>query len=498
MHGIVLSFMAFFSKAYGGGNHERAYSLLALSDGSFVMAGYTASFGSGNNDILVLKANADGSLAWARTFGGSDRDEAWSVIGTTDGGFAVAGHTRSLGDPDGDFILIKLTSGGGFSWARTIGGANLEEAYAVVQTSDGGFALAGVTNSMGAGVEDVLLVKLDALGGMGWAKTFGGFTYDYGYSVCTAPDGGIVLAGYTSSFGAGSDDFLVLKTDASGNLLWARTIGGPSYDDAYSVIPTLDGGFLVVGYTGSYGAGQADAFVVKLTSAGGVSWARAIGGTGWDEARSAIQTSDRGFLISGYTASWGAGGEAWLVKLTESGSFSWSKTFGGSGYEYAYDPVELSSGLGIAGTTWSYGAGNTDLLLYKTDAQGNLPGCVVDRTPTVNSPNPSSSTPSGFATQSLSSVSANPSQGTPSILVNNACVPVETEEWDRPPASFRALGTRGAILFEAEEQVGVRVFSAFGSLIWEGIVGPGSARVKFKPGVYFWEAGTKRGVALVM
>lgn len=497
MQGIAISFIALFSKAYGGTNHERAYSLVALSDGSFVMAGYTASFGSGNNDMLVLKANPDGSLAWAKTFGGSDRDEAWSVIQTTDGGFAVAGHTRSLGDPDGDFILVKLTSAGGFSWAKTIGGAGLEEAYSVAQTSDGGFALAGVTNTFGAGVEDALLVKLDASGGAAWAKTFGGFTYDYGYSVCLAPDGGIVLAGYTSSFGAGSDDFLVIKTDGFGNLLWVKTIGGSSYDDAYCVIPTLDGGFLVVGYTGSYGAGQADAFVVKLTSGGGISWARAIGGSGWDEARSAIQTSDRGFLISGYTTSWGSGGEAWLVKITESGSFSWSKTFGGSSYEYAYDPVEVSSGLGIAGTTWSYGAGNTDLLLYTTDAQGNLPGCVVDRTPTVTSVSPQTSTPSGFATQGLASLSANPSQGTPPIQVRDACVPVETEE-ESAAGSFRALGVKGAILFVSDQPAEVRVFSSLGSLIWEGNIGPGSRRVKLKPGAYLWKAGTKKGIVLVI
>ncbi|MEO0181237.1 MAG: hypothetical protein ABIM74_05200 [candidate division WOR-3 bacterium] len=492
----ILLISQLFSKTYGGGNHERAYSLLRTSDGAYALCGYTASYGFGDNDIMLIKVNSSGSLSWARAFGGYGRDEGCSMIQLPTGDYVISGHTRSFGDANGDAIVMCVNSSGNLSWAKTFGGSALDEAYAIARTSDGGFAVVGATRSSGAGEEDAFLVKLNSSGDILWAKTIGTTTYDYGYSVCEASDNGIVLAGYIYRSG-GSDDILVMKTDAVGNLLWAKSIGGTSYDYAYSVIPTSDGGLAVAGYTGSWGAGGADAILIKLTSGGSLSWTRVIGGSGWDEARTVIQTSDGAFLISGYTTSWGSGGEAWLAKVDPTLGVLWSRTFGGSNYEYLYDVIEASGGLAGAGTTWSYGAGNTDFLLLTMDQQGNLPGCLVARSPSLVQVSPSSFDASGFATWSVSSVSRSLSQANPSLSVSDACVPTQVEEG---PSSTRGIRTRlepGLLILYSDCPVSGKVFSSDGSLVWSGIVSQEGARIGVRPGVYFWAAGREKGKAPV-
>ncbi len=491
----ILLISQLFSKTYGGENHERAYSLLRTNDGAYVLCGYTASFGFGNNDIMVTKVNPDGSLAWARAFGGSDRDEGWSIIQLSTGDYVIVGHTRSLGDLNGDAIIMNINSSGNLNWAKTIGGAALDEAYAAWRASNGDFLIGGATRSSGAGEEDAFLVRVNSSGNVLWAKTFGTTTYDYGYSVCETSDNGVVLAGYIYRTG-GSDDILVFKTDANGNLIWAKSIGGSSYDYAYSVIPTSDGGLAVAGYTGSWGSGGADAILIKLTSAGSISWARVIGGSGWDEARSVTQTGDGAFLISGYTGSCGTGGEAWLAKIDPSIGIIWSKTFGGSNYEYLYDMIETPEGLAGAGTTWSFGAGNTDFLLLTMDQQGGLPGCVADCSPTLLQVTPSSSDPSGFNTWPVSSLSKSPSQSNPSPTVTNACVPTDIAE--NPSCSqVSAYLAAEFLILQSNQPVEGKVFSSSGSLIWSGTVTHEGVKIPLGPGIYFWSAGGQKGKVAV-
>jgi hypothetical protein len=180
----------------------------------------------------------------------------------------VAGYTDSFGAGSGDLFLIKTDANGNIIWAKTYGGTSYDEAYSVQQTSDGGYILAGLTSSFGAG-SDVFLIKTDANGNISWAKTFGGTSYDYAYSVQQTSDGGYIMAGGTSSFGAGGD-ILLIKTDANGNIIWAKTYGGTYGDKAYFVQQTSDGGYIVVGWTESFGAGSVDIFLIKTDANGDV------------------------------------------------------------------------------------------------------------------------------------------------------------------------------------------------------------------------------------
>ena len=207
-----------FAKTYGGTNYDGAFSVQHTSDGGYILAGWTDSFGAGDWDIFLIKTDANGNIIWAKTYGGTNDDNAYSVQQTSDGGYIVAGMTWSFGAGDWDIFLIKTDANGNIIWAKTYGGTDDEEAYSVQQTSDGGYIVAGWTTSFGAGGYDIFLIKTDANGNIIWAKTYGGTSYDNARSVQQTSDGGYIVAGYTASFGAGGDIFLI-KTDENGNIV---------------------------------------------------------------------------------------------------------------------------------------------------------------------------------------------------------------------------------------------------------------------------------------
>jgi hypothetical protein len=195
---------------------------------------------------------------WTRTYGGSSYDEAQCVQQTADGGYIVAGSTWSSGLLQFNFWLIKTDASGDSVWSRIFGGTSDEYCFSVQQTFDDGYVLAGWTESFGAGSRDFWLVKTNTNGDSLWSRTFGGASDDECTSVEQTSDGGYMLAGSTGSFGAGVYDFWLVKTDGNGNLQWSRTFGGGSEDRCYSAQQTADGGCILAGYTRSFGAGQSD------------------------------------------------------------------------------------------------------------------------------------------------------------------------------------------------------------------------------------------------
>ncbi len=362
-----------WSQTYGGSGDDEAYSVVQTSDGGYALAGYTNSSGAGSYDFWLIKTNSSGGMLWNQTYGGAGDDEAYSVVQSNDTGYAVAGYTNSYGAGETDAWLVKTDSSGNTQWSQTYGGRAQDGAYSVIQTSDGGYALAGFTDSYGAGSFDFWLVKTNSSGGMLWNQTYGGTGDDEACCVIQTSDGGYALAGYTNSFGAGGYDFWLVKTDSSGNMVWNQTYGGSGDEEAGWVIQTSDGGYALTGLTNSTGAGSYDFWLVKTDSYGTSQWNQTYGGAYDEVANALVQTSDGGYALGGLTGSYGAGDiDYWLVKTTSSGSMQWSQTYGGSDDDEAYSLVQTSDGgYALAGFTASYGAGSYDAFLVKTDSSGN-------------------------------------------------------------------------------------------------------------------------------
>ncbi len=357
--------------AYGGTSSDIGRSVVQTSDGGYAIAGYTVSFGAGLNDVYLIKTDSGGNVLWSRTYGGTDNDMCFSLVQTNDGGYTMAGTTESFGAGLTDVYLVRTDRNGNMLWSRTYGGTGIDLGYTLVQTRDGSYVIAGYTNSSGAGGNDVYLVKTDANGNMLWNQTYGGTASDIGRSVVQTVDGGYAVAGYTNSFGVGGTDVYLIRASSSGDMLWSRTYGGTGNDLGHSVVETNDQGFAIAGHTNSYGAGSNDVYLVRTDSNGAMLWSKTYGGTGDDIGFSLVQAIGGRFAISGPTTSFGAGGtDVYLVETDANGNMLWSTTAGGTGNDFDGSLVQAVDGsYVIAGYTNSFGSGLNDFYLVKTDTE---------------------------------------------------------------------------------------------------------------------------------
>jgi uncharacterized delta-60 repeat protein len=485
-----------FAKTYGGTNDEWASSVQQTSDGGYIMAGRTRSFGAGGFDVFLVKTDANGDVQWAKAYGGTGADLAFSVQQTSDGGYIVAGATHSFGAGGADFFVVKTDANGNVEWAKTYGGTGADTAFSVQQTSDGGYIVAGWTRSFGAGNLDIFLIKTDANGNVEWAKTYGGTGDDRAYSVQQTSDGGYIVAGETRSFGAGNLDIFLIKTDEFGNVQWAKAYGGTNDEWASSVQQTSDGGYIMAGRTRSFGAGGFDVFLVKTNADGNVQWAKAYGGTGADLAFSVQQTSDGGYIVAGYTTSFGAGGaDFFVVKTDANGNIQWAKTYGGSNEDWAFSVQQTpDGGYIVAGRTQSFGAGSWDVFLVKTDANGNIGSCgiVGNASPTVTEPTVTVNTPS----PSVRSVSLTPGSPSPTVttittLTFNAPCPLSDDNElgiseSCKPVSGLITPYKGGIKITKSGEFEVKVYNVSGVMV-KSIKGKDEVKFELSRGVYFVE-----------
>jgi hypothetical protein len=345
-----------WAKTYGiYENSEEAYSLIQTDDGGFAMLGHTRHYFAGwvyTDDFWLVKTDIDGNMEWNRTYGLPTtlyEEVGWSLVQTSEGGYALAGYAGTGGeDMIFDFWLVKTDSLGNMEWNQTYGGADTDFAYSVIQTSDEGYAIAGSTHSYGQGYNDVYLVKTDSDGNMQWNQTYGGAQYDGGKCVIPAGDGGYVIAGQTQSYGAGNYDVWLIKTDSAGNMQWNQTYGGTSADIVYSVVRTSDDGYAIAGKTKSFGAGNNDFWLIKTDESGNMDWNQTYGGTGSEEAWSLIQTDDDGFALTGWTYAFGS--SVWLVRTDSAGNMLWNQTYSkGDATEWGFSLVQTADGYAVAG-----------------------------------------------------------------------------------------------------------------------------------------------------
>ncbi|MBI4931673.1 MAG: T9SS type A sorting domain-containing protein [Bacteroidetes bacterium] len=372
-----------FQKTYGGAKNDQGYSVQQTSDGGYIMVGR---FQNSNftGDVYLIKTTTNGDTLWTKTFGGVGNDDGSSVLQTTDGGYIIAGTTMSFSPGNGeDIYLIKTNSIGDTLWTKILGGVADDVGSSILQTSDGGFIIAGSTMNFSAGWEDVYLIKTDGNANIVWGKSFGGINGDVASSVQQTTDGGYIIVGNTQSFGAGSYDVYLIRSDASGNSLWTKTFGGSGMDFGYSVQQTTDGGYIIAGGTYSFGAGGEDVYLIKTDGNGDTLWTKTLGGISSDVGSAVQQTSDGGFVIAGSTSSFSAGSnDVYLIKTDGNGNSLWGKSFGGTGSDWSSQIQQTSDGgYVISGSTWSFDP-FFDIYLIKCDSNGNS-GCNEGNTNTI-------------------------------------------------------------------------------------------------------------------
>ncbi len=359
-----------WTRYHGGSSDEEARSLQLTLDGGYILAGMTRSFGAGETDLYLVKTNTIGDTMWNRTYGGQESDYARSVRLTADGGYIIAGYARLFGASFYEFYLVKTDSTGDTLWTRTYGGSNHRLAYDVQQTTDGGYIIAGCNPILGAIERDIFLVKTDSTGSLVWSRTYGGNELDMATSVQQTTDGGYILAGITESFGAGNRDIYVIKTDSQGDTLWTQTYGGLDDEGGASILQTADGGYIIRGNTSSFGAVRSDLYLVRTDYQGDTLWTLVYGGTDREVSCSIQNTNDHGYIIAGYVYdNYEESYRGWLVKIGPD-TFIYHPEIQVSDSLLNFEEVMVleDSSLGLT----VYNMGNTNLVIYDVTTSDSI------------------------------------------------------------------------------------------------------------------------------
>ena len=372
----VGSSFSVFVKVFGGEVNDVGSFVRQTTDNGYILIGSTNSYGAGNDDILLIKTDRHGEVEWEKTYGGSNYDRGVCIQQTEDGGYILLGNTNSYGSGNGDIWLLKTNSSGDLLWTQTCcSEINWEQSYGgnyVEQTSDGGFITTGfVWNSR----MDILVIKTDLNGDTEWVKEYGElWKDDKGYSIHQTIDDQYFLTGYTESYGNGETDVYLMKLSSTGDSVWEKTFGGDDHDRGFSSALTSDGGVIITGYTYSFGMGNYDLWLLKSDSDGNEEWNQTFGWGDGEEGLSVEQTNDGGYIVTG-NAYYSGGNDIqlWLIKTDQSGNTSWEKEFGGDDRESGQSVQQSQDGgYVVVGSSQSYeGSNYNNIVLIKTDSQGN-------------------------------------------------------------------------------------------------------------------------------
>ena len=311
-----------WEKTFGGPQWESGSSIQQTADGGYIIVGSTGPriiSSETNTDVYLIKTDVHGVEEWSKTFGGSGLDMGSSCQQTTDGGYIIAGTTKSIGAYS-DVYLIKTNALGEEEWSKTFGGSSSDMGSSCQQTNDGGYIITGSTRYEAN--DYVYLIKTDSQGEEEWSKTLGGSWWDYGSSVKQTTDGGYIITGET--FGSFIDEkgcydvyqIPLIKTDSQGVEEWSKTfaIDDCSWNTGYTVQQTDDGGYVIIGGTGSFEAGNDDVYLIKTNALGEEEWSKTFGGSSSDMGKSGQQTTDGGYIIAGTTQYLGTeNGDVYLI-----------------------------------------------------------------------------------------------------------------------------------------------------------------------------------------
>jgi hypothetical protein len=357
-----------WTKTYGGANSDKGWCVQQTNDEGYVIAGWTDSYGAGGYDIYLVKTDAVGDTMWTKTYGEDGSDDGRCVRQTPDGGYIIAGNTQPIGIMGSYIWLIKTDSSGDTLWTKKWGETpmpHINTGRCVQLTADGGYIISGHVQFLGTNNEDAYLLKTDADGNTEWMNFYGGTGYEIAYWVQQSSDGGYIAVGYTTSFGNGNEDIYLVKTDANGNVEWTKTYGGTDTDSGFSVQQTSDDGYIIAGFTDSFGEGSYDAYIIKTNAAGDTVWTKTYGGAQYDKAYSVQAISDGSYIVSGTARSFeDSNGDVYILKLDSFGDTLWTATHGTAGDERGWSVQQTSDNNYIVGG-FSTGAGTADYYLLK-------------------------------------------------------------------------------------------------------------------------------------
>ncbi|NQT34522.1 T9SS type A sorting domain-containing protein [bacterium] len=356
-----------WSRTYGGEYGDVCFSAVQTSDRGFALAGYTLSFDVEEISIWLVRTDENGDSLWSRIYGGDWLYLCNSIVQTSDGGFALAGGTVNPDLSENYPWLLRTDENGDSLWSRRLDVGGYGSCSVVVQTMDGDLVLGGRCES---NTSDSWLAIIADNGDTRWLRRYRGIPLSACNSLIQTEDGGFLLVGITHSLGQErSVDFGLLRTDKNGDSLWTRNYGGSSIDECYSIIQTADGGFALVGGTYSFGEGRRNIWLLCIDVNGDSLWSRTYGGRAFDNCSDILQTDDGGFALVGTTLSFGAGeADLWLVRTDDNGDSLWSRTFGGYAGDGTYSQLFQTDdgGFALTAVTNSFGAGSSDFWLVKT------------------------------------------------------------------------------------------------------------------------------------
>jgi len=360
-----------WNETYGGTDDDEAHSIIETKDGGYLVVGYTLSQGSGKKDGWAMKLNADGSMEWDMTYGGGKDDELYDMV-ELNNGYALVGATASIGEGKADFWFVLIDKDGSQEWERAYGGKKDDVATQVIHTNDGNVYIAGFTKSKGG--RDIYVLKVQPFasekerGKVLWKKNFGGSGVDFPGRIKLNPiDSFIYIIGSSNSSGNGGLDAMLYKMDpVRGNIRTKKNFGGRAFEHGNDFCFTEKNGYIIVGGTMSNSKGFFDSWVVKLEEEFYSEWEHTYGG-GKEDEWVTVALFDKNYLLAGNTASKGEGKyDAWLMMLDEKGKTLWEKTFGDIGDDKIARMIKTKDGGFVCvGSTNSIGEGGLDFWIVK-------------------------------------------------------------------------------------------------------------------------------------
>ncbi len=483
------------------------------------------------------------TIQWEKSFGGTLADKAFSIVQTEDEGFAIVGSSKSTdGDVSGlhgtmeDFWIVKLTADGDTAWTKTLGGTGYEEPHSIIQTTDGGYIVAGQSNLSSGdvhgthGSHDYWIVKLDAAGDTMWTKALGASDLDAAYDIKQTTDKGYIIAGKKPKSGTMDYDYWIVKLDSLGGTTWSKTYGGTHVEVPYSIAQIFGGNYIVAGLSYSddgdvhdhHGSTtSSDYWIVKLDADGDTIWTKSLGGTGTDYAYSVQKATDNGYIIAGFSRSSNddvtdhkGNADFWVVKLYSTGVIQWAKSYGGTQEDIARSVVQTTEGgYIIAGITWSDDGDvtdhrdTTDYWVVKTNSSGDitwtksLGGSLDDQANSVIQAKDSSYVIAGFSNSTDIDITGN--HGSYDYWIVNINEPVSINDMATETHNIKIFPNPAKNMLNVSNDNSkicrLKIFNADGRILSDKEINKYSVQVDisdFANGVYFTEIETDRNTVV--